>query len=174
MTCFDLRFLSKRRSCWGIFWALNWMSWRLQIRVYLGCTSVYFLPHLAGTEYLNPIQWRLLIKYMFLIEKMTQNTFFRLNKLSYSVLVLFVGGTSISSAVYAQVDAGALQQNLERQLPLPSPLALPSSQTYRSTWKRLQSGWSAFYGQFFCFGRCKATSWSYGSGCSQGMGWQTR
>ena len=56
---------------------------------------------------------------------MTQNTFFRLNKLSYSVLVLFVGGTSMTSSVYAQVDAGALQQNLERQLPLPSPLALP-------------------------------------------------
>ena len=64
---------------------------------------------------------------MFLVEKMTQNTFFRLNKLSYSVLVLFMGGTSISSAVYAQVDAGALQQNLERQLPLPSPLALPEA-----------------------------------------------
>jgi hemolysin activation/secretion protein len=56
---------------------------------------------------------------------MTQNTSFRLNKLSYSVLVLFVGGTSMTSSVYAQVDAGALQQNLERQLPLPSPLALP-------------------------------------------------
>ena len=64
---------------------------------------------------------------MFLIEKMTQNTFFRLNKLSYSVLVLFVGGASISSSVYAQVDAGALQQNLERQLPLPSPLSLPEA-----------------------------------------------
>ena len=64
---------------------------------------------------------------MFLIEKMTQNTFFRRNKLSYSVLVLFVGGSSISTAVFAQVDAGALQQNLERQLPLPSPLALPDA-----------------------------------------------
>jgi len=64
---------------------------------------------------------------MFLIEKMTQNTFFRLNKLSYSVIVLFVGGASVSSAVYSQVDAGALQQNLERQLPLPSPLALPEA-----------------------------------------------
>jgi hypothetical protein len=64
---------------------------------------------------------------MFLIEKMTHNTFFRLNKLSYSVLVLFMGAASISSSVYAQVDAGALQQNLERQLPLPSPLALPEA-----------------------------------------------
>lgn len=30
-----------------------------------------------------------------------------------------------SGQVYAQVDAGALQQGLEKQLPLPSPLALP-------------------------------------------------
>jgi hemolysin activation/secretion protein len=30
-----------------------------------------------------------------------------------------------STSVYAQVDAGALQQGLEKQLPLPSPLALP-------------------------------------------------
>ncbi|MBU3608903.1 ShlB/FhaC/HecB family hemolysin secretion/activation protein [Polynucleobacter nymphae] len=30
------------------------------------------------------------------------------------------------SVVFAQVDAGALQQGLEQQLPLPSPLALPS------------------------------------------------
>lgn len=30
-----------------------------------------------------------------------------------------------AQAVQAQVDAGALQQNLEKQLPLPSPLALP-------------------------------------------------
>ena len=29
------------------------------------------------------------------------------------------------SSAYGQVDAGALQQNLERQLPIPSPLALP-------------------------------------------------
>jgi hemolysin activation/secretion protein len=32
-----------------------------------------------------------------------------------------------SGAAFAQVDAGALQQNLEKQLPLPSPLALPES-----------------------------------------------
>lgn len=36
-----------------------------------------------------------------------------------SALSFFVG------SVVAQVDAGALQQNLEKQLPLPSPLALP-------------------------------------------------
>ena len=30
-----------------------------------------------------------------------------------------------STQVYAQLDAGALQQGLEQQLPLPSPLALP-------------------------------------------------
>ena len=30
-----------------------------------------------------------------------------------------------SGQVWAQVDAGALQQGLEQQLPLPSPLALP-------------------------------------------------
>jgi hemolysin activation/secretion protein len=64
---------------------------------------------------------------MFLIEKMPKNTLSRRNQLSYSVFTLFMGGTSISSAAFAQVDAGALQQNLERQLPLPSPLALPEA-----------------------------------------------
>jgi hemolysin activation/secretion protein len=37
-------------------------------------------------------------------------------------IALLVGS---SSAAFAQVDAGALQQNLEKQLPMPSPLALP-------------------------------------------------
>ena len=33
--------------------------------------------------------------------------------------------SAFSGSLYAQVDAGALQQSLEQQLPLPSPLALP-------------------------------------------------
>lgn len=61
---------------------------------------------------------------MFLIEKMTLTAPFRLNRLSLSVLT-FLGSIGASSTIYAQVDAGALQQNLEKQLPLPSPLALP-------------------------------------------------
>ena len=32
---------------------------------------------------------------------------------------------TFSQPLFAQVDAGALQQSLEQQLPLPSPLALP-------------------------------------------------
>lgn len=42
-------------------------------------------------------------------------------------LVVFVSAT-IAGITHAQVDAGALQQNLERQLPLPSPLALPEAE----------------------------------------------
>jgi hemolysin activation/secretion protein len=42
-------------------------------------------------------------------------------------IAVLLGSSAISSAVFAQVDAGALQQNLERQLPLPSPLALPEA-----------------------------------------------
>jgi len=56
---------------------------------------------------------------------MPKNTLFRRNQLSYSVITFFWSATSISGNTFAQVDAGALQQNLERQLPLPSPLALP-------------------------------------------------
>ena len=58
---------------------------------------------------------------------MTQIALFRINKLSRLVFMIFVGSMGASGAVYAQVDAGALQQNLERQLPLPSPLALPEA-----------------------------------------------
>jgi hemolysin activation/secretion protein len=42
-----------------------------------------------------------------------------------SFLVLAMISLWASSQVLAQLDAGALQQNLERQLPTPSPLALP-------------------------------------------------
>jgi hemolysin activation/secretion protein len=41
-------------------------------------------------------------------------------------MVILAGiATFNSSAVFAQIDAGALQQGLEKQLPMPSPLALP-------------------------------------------------
>jgi len=40
----------------------------------------------------------------------------------FSLIILSAFATS---SVYAQVDAGALQQGLEKQLPLPSPLILP-------------------------------------------------
>jgi hemolysin activation/secretion protein len=52
---------------------------------------------------------------------------FQLSKLSLAGLTLFIGAGSLSNVVFAQVDAGALQQNLEKQLPLPSPLALPEA-----------------------------------------------
>ena len=52
---------------------------------------------------------------------------FKLNRLYFAVWAVFIGGAGLSSHVLAQVDAGALQQNLERQLPLPSPLALPDA-----------------------------------------------
>lgn len=42
-----------------------------------------------------------------------------------SLLALTAIGLLSSASVFAQVDAGALQQGLEKQLPLPSPLALP-------------------------------------------------
>ena len=54
--------------------------------------------------------------------KMDKNKEFRLK-----AIVVLLGSSAISSAAFAQVDAGALQQNLERQLPLPSPLALPEA-----------------------------------------------
>ena len=44
----------------------------------------------------------------------------QISRLSCAILVLFA-----TSHAYAQVDAGAFQQGLEQQLPLPSPLALP-------------------------------------------------
>ncbi|WP_216139925.1 ShlB/FhaC/HecB family hemolysin secretion/activation protein [Polynucleobacter sp. MWH-Berg-3C6] len=46
---------------------------------------------------------------------------FRLKRL----FALAAISTLITGQTYAQVDAGALQQGLEQQLPLPSPLALP-------------------------------------------------
>jgi len=42
-----------------------------------------------------------------------------------SIFTLAALGIFSAGQVYAQIDAGALQQGLERQLPLPSPLALP-------------------------------------------------
>ena len=42
-----------------------------------------------------------------------------------SLLALTAISLISSTPVFAQVDAGALQQGLEKQLPLPSPLALP-------------------------------------------------
>ena len=44
---------------------------------------------------------------------------------SKSCLALAAISLMASSPVFAQLDAGALQQGLEKQLPLPSPLALP-------------------------------------------------
>lgn len=46
-------------------------------------------------------------------------------KLQKSFLALTIIATLASGQAFAQVDAGALQQGLEQQLPLPSPLALP-------------------------------------------------
>lgn len=40
-------------------------------------------------------------------------------------IVIFIVASFMTLPANAQVDAGALQQNLEQQLPLPSPLALP-------------------------------------------------
>jgi hemolysin activation/secretion protein len=52
---------------------------------------------------------------------------FRRKKIYPQGWVMFIGLSAISHTTLAQVDAGALQQNLERQLPLPSPLALPEA-----------------------------------------------
>ena len=49
-------------------------------------------------------------------------TSFRQQRLAALVALVFL---SLTSNVFAQVDAGALQQGLEKQLPLPSPLSLP-------------------------------------------------
>lgn len=61
------------------------------------------------------------------MQKISSKTPFQLNRLSYAVLAVFIGGTCLTGSAMAQVDAGALQQNLEKQLPLPSPLALPEA-----------------------------------------------
>ena len=42
-----------------------------------------------------------------------------------SLLTLTVISLAATTQVFAQIDAGALQQGLEKQLPMPSPLALP-------------------------------------------------
>lgn len=47
------------------------------------------------------------------------------NSFKLSVLTFVLIQFGIASFANAQVDAGALQQGLEQQLPLPSPLALP-------------------------------------------------
>ncbi len=51
----------------------------------------------------------------------------RMRPLPLKISALFISGSTFTSVALAQVDAGALQQNLERQLPLPSPLALPEA-----------------------------------------------
>lgn len=57
------------------------------------------------------------------------HTFFRMSQTSFKpsrlpFLVLLAISCSIANA---QIDAGALQQGLEKQLPMPSPLALPDA-----------------------------------------------
>ena len=59
---------------------------------------------------------------------MILNTPFRMKPISWAGITLLLGASSLCGTVFAQVDAGALQQNLEKQLPLPSPLALPEAQ----------------------------------------------
>ncbi|MBU3589378.1 ShlB/FhaC/HecB family hemolysin secretion/activation protein [Polynucleobacter sp. 80A-SIGWE] len=49
----------------------------------------------------------------------------RSNQFHQSLFALAAIGMFSAGQVYAQVDAGALQQGLEKQLPSPSPLALP-------------------------------------------------
>jgi hemolysin activation/secretion protein len=58
---------------------------------------------------------------------MILNTPFRIKPISLAGIALLLGASGLSGTVFAQVDAGALQQNLEKQLPLPSPLALPEA-----------------------------------------------
>jgi len=62
----------------------------------------------------NAPNWKLLVS--------SAANFYRCNisKLTFAILSVAAPGS-----LYAQVDAGALQQGLEKQLPLPSPLALP-------------------------------------------------
>ena len=51
-----------------------------------------------------------------------------------TLIALTVISLLSSPAAYAQVDAGALQQGLEKQLPLPSPLALPEPERGTHCW----------------------------------------
>lgn len=51
----------------------------------------------------------------------------------FGIIAKVVAFAMISPNVFAQVDAGALQQNLEKQLPVPSPLALPEPSREKST-----------------------------------------
>lgn len=51
----------------------------------------------------------------------------RMRPIPLKISAIFLSGSTYVSFTFAQVDAGALQQNLERQLPLPSPLALPEA-----------------------------------------------
>jgi hemolysin activation/secretion protein len=53
-------------------------------------------------------------------------SYMRAFQIKQSLLTLTVISLAATTQVFAQVDAGALQQGLEKQLPLPSPLALPS------------------------------------------------
>jgi len=46
-------------------------------------------------------------------------------KFQSKIVIITSALSFFTSSAFAQVDAGALQQNLEKQLPLPSPLALP-------------------------------------------------
>ena len=61
-----------------------------------------------------------LLYWVFIVTSISIFSRFKIVPLSLAVL-----GLLESPSVLAQVDAGALQQNLEKQLPLPSPLALP-------------------------------------------------
>ena len=42
--------------------------------------------------------------------------------------VIFIFGSLLPALSFAQIDAGALQQNLESQLPIPTPLPLPEAE----------------------------------------------
>lgn len=63
--------------------------------------------------------------YLNLLIKLTNSKNMRLNLFRCSALVVSALITTFSSIAFAQIDAGALQQGLEKQLPSPSPLALP-------------------------------------------------
>lgn len=57
------------------------------------------------------------------------HTFLRLSQTTFkpSKLLFLIFVAVFCSAANAQIDAGALQQGLEKQLPMPSPLALPDA-----------------------------------------------
>lgn len=63
--------------------------------------------------------------YLNLLIKLTNSKNMRLNLFRCSALVASTLLITFSSITFAQIDAGALQQGLEKQLPSPSPLALP-------------------------------------------------